>query len=287
MLTEASFSPVIIGILNVTPDSFSDGGMYVNPTIAVERAMQMREQGADFIEIGGESTRPGSKPITLDEEWNRIEPILRLIVNKVPTALDTYKAEIASRALDLGAQLINDVSALRADSKMASVVSRFQAKVVLMHSKENGERPHVGPTEKKYCDPVVEISNFLRERIDYATSEGITPERIIVDPGMGKFVSSDPEVSWEILRRIGDFRQLGYPLLLGASRKGFMSKLLPDDISSEHEDVFGPSFAMRFSDPISALIALHATLSGVSYIRTHNVILTREFLKSWKKLQLQ
>ncbi len=264
-------SPLIVGVLNVTPDSFSDGGSYLTPSAAVERAMEMRDDGADYVEIGGESTRPGSEPVAFDIEWKRVEPVLKKLASEIPISIDTYKAEVAKRALDYGAQMVNDISALRADPEMASVVAKHRAKLVLMYSKEPPNRPHATDSERPFRNVVTEISEFLAERVRHATSRGVHQSEIILDPGSGKFVSANPELSWEILRKIAELRKLGCALMIGASRKGFMS-VLRDEDSAEARD------------PISALLAVHASLSGVGYIRTHNPRMTKEFLSVWQKL---
>lgn len=264
MAPQITKPPNIVGILNVTPDSFSDGGLFLDPKTAIDRAFQLREEGADFVEVGGESTRPGSEPIPLDEEWRRIEPVLKVIVREIPTAVDTYRAAIAERALALGASLINDVSGLRADPEMARVVARGNARLVIMHSKEPGSRPHASEISRKYRELLPEVGEFLLRQARSAEELGVKRDNIILDPGLGKFLSLDPEDSWQLLSQMKQLTTLGYPILLGASRKGFLGQ---DNV-----------------DSISALLSVFGALQGISYVRVHNVKMTHQFLSTWTKL---
>ena len=272
---QAPILPLIIGILNVTPDSFSDGGQYLKPDAAIEKAFSLAEEGADIIDIGAESTGKNSLPITLEEEWSRLEPVLKVIASKLTLSVDTYKAEIAARSLELGVKIINDVSAMRADSDMAKVISNGKSKVILMYSKETGQTPHVTemPNNERnieYRNIISEVSEFLLERVKYALDSGIARENIILDPGLGLFLSKDPSYSWEVLSRIKEFLQLQLPLMVGASRKSFL-KAAEETRASDR-------------DPLSALIGVHLAQSGVDFIRTHNVKLTKDFLKTWNKI---
>ena len=272
---QAPILPLIIGILNVTPDSFSDGGQYLKPDAAIEKAFCLVEEGADIIDIGAESTGKNSLPITLEEEWSRLEPVLKVIASKLTLSVDTYKAEIAARSLELGVKIINDVSAMRADSDMAKVISNGKSKVILMYSKETGQTPHVTETPNNerniaYRNIISEVSEFLLERVKYALDSGIARENIILDPGLGLFLSKDPSYSWEVLSRIKEFLQLQLPLMVGASRKSFLKA--PEETRASDRD------------PLSALIGVHLAQSGVDFIRTHNVKLTKDFLKTWNKI---
>jgi dihydropteroate synthase len=217
---------IIMGILNVTPDSFSDGGKFFSVDDAVKQAVRMEEEGADIIDIGGESTRPGSNAISLDEEMNRVLPVVGELVNKIkiPISVDTYKSEIAKKSLDLGASMINDISALRGDKKLANVVTDYDVSICLMHMKGEPRNMQVYPV---YDDVVKEIHDFLKERADYAVSCGIKKENIIIDPGIGfgKRTGKGIEDNCEILDRLFEFKDLGFPILVGASRKKFIGNI--------------------------------------------------------------
>lgn len=213
----------IMGILNVTPDSFSDGGAYSDKEKAIERGLEMVEEGADIIDVGGESTRPGSRSISRDEEMERILPVIRGL-RKQTTALlsvDTMKAPVAEAALEAGAEIINDVSAFRFDPQMAGVVSKRGAAVVLMHMKGTPETMQIDP---QYTDMFYEISWFLKERIEEASSAGIGRERIIIDPGIG--FGKSPEGNLALIDNLGFLEELGCPVMAGVSRKSFIGKAL-------------------------------------------------------------
>ena len=266
MSLEIAYSQTrIVGVLNVTPDSFSDGGKFFSPQQAIDRAFELVEEGADIIDIGAESTRPGSQPIGLEEEWKRLAPVLEGIGGKLIVSLDTYKAEIARRGAELGVQIINDISALRADQEMGEVIADRELTLVMMYSKEQGSAPHATHGDILYRDIAEEISGFLRERIKHALNAGISEQRIILDPGIGLFVSNKPEVSWELLRRVDELKSLGFPLYVGASRKGFLNT----PFNLEPED----------RDPVSALISGYLVEKGVQYLRVHNVKMTKNFLQ--------
>ena len=217
---------IIMGILNVTPDSFSDGGKFFSVDDAVKQAVRMEEEGADIIDIGGESTRPGSNTISLDEEMNRVLPVVEELVKKIkiPISVDTYKSDIAKKSLDLGASMINDISALRGDKKLANVVAGYNIPICLMHMKGEPRNMQVNPV---YDDVVKEIHDFLKERADYAVSCGIKKENIIIDPGIGfgKRTGKGIEDNCEILDRLFEFKDLGFPILVGASRKKFIGNI--------------------------------------------------------------
>jgi len=261
-------APWFVGVLNATPDSFSDGGSYITPKQALSHGEKLIEDGAHLVDIGGEATGPSSSVVDADEELRRIEPLVRSLSADVFVSIDTYKAKTARRCLELGARMINDISALRADREMVAVVRDFDCYLVLMHSKEEG-LPHVTSKAKLYDDIISEVCEFLLERIDYALQNGIRLERIIVDPGMGKFLSPDDNYSWELLRRFDELLQrneIPCPLLVATSRKGFLG---------------GPITAR---DPISQLTALSAYEKGASFIRTHNVRMARDFFAAWRRL---
>lgn len=213
---------LIMGVLNVTPDSFSDGGQCLNPEAAIERAQQMIAEGADLIDIGGESTRPGSSYVDKDEEIKRISPILTLLrkLTNIPLSIDTRKAAVARMALDLGADIINDVSALQDDPRMGQLIQESGAGVVLMHRQGHSVTMQKAP---QYKDVVGEIKAFLSERVSMAQSMGIPADHIMVDPGIGFGKTLNHNL--EILGNIGELLPLGQPVLIGVSRKAFIGAL--------------------------------------------------------------
>ncbi|MDF2378801.1 MAG: dihydropteroate synthase [Candidatus Gracilibacteria bacterium] len=228
--------PLLMGILNVTPDSFSDGqedGVYE------PRLRGLLEQGADIIDIGAESTFGPDSQVSAEEEWTRLKPILSEIFDKqpgkeaprlVPTSdvvcsapfisIDTWKAEIAEKALEMGAQMINDVTALRGDPKMIDVLMKYKPYICLMFSAD--ETPYASRTNYQYQDIIKTISEFLLKQAQILLEKGFPKEKIILDPGLGFFVSSDPKVSWEIIDRLGELKKLGFPVLVGHSMKSFL-----------------------------------------------------------------
>ena len=211
----------LMGILNVTPDSFSDGGKYYNHDLAVRRGLEMVEEGADFIDVGGESTRPGSDPVPVEEELRRTIPVIESLAKSagIPISIDTTKSAVASHALDAGALVVNDISGLRFDPLLADVVARNQASLVLMHM---GGTPKTMQEHPEYVDVMASIVEFLREQTRVAGQKGI--EQILVDPGIGfgKSVAHNTE----IIRRLAELQELGYPVLIGPSRKSFIGKIL-------------------------------------------------------------
>jgi len=261
----------IMGVLNVTPDSFSDGGRYLDPERAVERALEMQAQGADIIDVGGESTRPGSERVGADEELKRVEPVLEEICDKlsVPVSIDTYKSEVAEAAIRAGAAMINDISALRFDSWMVNVVKEYDVPVVLMHMKGTPkgmqENPH-------YDDVMHEIISFLHERKEFAVNNGIDGEKIIVDPGIGfgKRTGKGIEDNCEIIGRLRELKVLGSPILVGPSRKTFIGNVCSDDDKPLPVD--------RRIEGTLAAVALSA-VNGADIVRVHDVAEARRCLK--------
>jgi len=213
----------IMGILNITPDSFSDGGDFFTVDRAVERGIQMAEEGADIIDIGAESTRPGAEPIPTDEELQRLLPVLEQLLKKteVPISVDTYKSKVAEAALNAGAHIINDISGLRFDPSMKDVVARHQAPVIIMHIKGEPRNMQIDPF---YEDVMGEISDYLAESIRLAAMAGVKKENIIIDPGIG--FGKRLEDNYEIIRRLSELKILGCPILIGPSRKSFLGKVL-------------------------------------------------------------
>ncbi len=214
---------LVMGVLNLTPDSFYDGGRYTTTQLAVSRALEMVEEGADIIDIGGESSRPGARSVSLDEELARIVPVVEALAARsdVLISVDTTKSAVARAAIDSGATIINDISALRFDPEMGRVMAQAGVYLVLMHMQGTPETMQQDP---RYEDPVSEIKGYLRERMDAAISAGIEREHLIVDPGIGfgKRLSHN----LEILRRLSEFEDLGVPILVGLSRKSFLGEIL-------------------------------------------------------------
>ena len=246
--------PAVVGVLNVTPDSFSDGGAHVDPAVAVAAARRMVDEGAALVDVGGESTRPGSHGVTADEELRRVVPVLEQIAGELPVSIDTAKAEVARRALELGAVLVNDVTALRGDPELAGVVAEHGAYLCLMHMR--GE-PRTMQDDPRYDDVVADVKRFLEERLAFATASGIAAERIALDPGIGFGKTVDHNL--ELLARLDELTALGRPILVGASRKRFLGRVLGDP-----EALTGPATA----SVAAALVAYHG---GASLFRVHDV----------------
>jgi dihydropteroate synthase len=213
----------IMGILNITPDSFSDGGLHFDKSSAVDHALRMVEDGADILDIGGESTRPGSEPVSLDEELRRTLPVIEALAKKitVPISIDTYKSKVALRALEAGASIVNDISGMRFDPEMSGVVSRYKVPVVIMHIKGTPKNMQMNPT---YDALVPEIIDYFKESIRLALTSGIPENMIILDPGIG--FGKTFEHNLEILNNLEQLCLLEKPLLIGTSRKAFLGKIL-------------------------------------------------------------
>lgn len=207
----------IMGILNVTPDSFSDGGDFTNVGIAVKHAKDMIEEGADIIDLGGESTRPGHKFVSAEEEIKRIAPVIKKLKEeiKVPISIDTYKAEVAEEVLKLGVDMINDVWGLTYDENMAEVIGKYDAHVCIMHNQDGTDYDK---------DIMISIKEFLQNSIDKAIKAGVKKEKIVLDPGIGFGKTFEQNI--EVLHRLGELQDLGYPVLLGTSRKSVLGKIV-------------------------------------------------------------
>jgi len=243
-----------MGILNITPDSFADGGRFVNLDSAFEHAKKMAESGADIIDVGGESTRPGSLPVSASEEKSRVIPVIERIARElnIPISIDTSKHEVALRAIQAGATMVNDITGLKSDAKMAKVISDSGSWVSVMHIKGTPRYMQENPT---YAELVPEVINGLRESINIATKAGVLPDRIIVDPGIG--FGKTAEHNLTLINRLSELRVLGKPILIGLSRKSFIGKVLEQDIP---ERLIGTLAA-------SAL----AIMNGANIIRVHDV----------------
>jgi dihydropteroate synthase len=251
-----------MGVLNVTPDSFSDGGQFFDRETAIEQGLAVARDGADIIDVGGESTRPYSDAVSADEEMERVIPVVQALAGeiKIPISIDTLKAAVAREALRVGASMINDVSALRFDPEMISVAAKAGVPVILMHMKGTPKTMQVSPT---YEHLTQEICDFLEEAIKRAVQGGIKKELIIVDPGIGFGKTFDHNL--EIIRELSRFHSLGRPILLGSSRKAFIGHILKN---KAHERDVGSM----------ATIAA-AVLNGAHIVRVHNVRMAVETVK--------
>jgi len=214
--------PSVMGVVNVTPDSFSDGGVNFDPGDAADSAMRLLAEGAAIVDIGGESTRPGAEPVSADDELRRVVPVLEALAGS-PVSIDTAKSEVAARALELGAELVNDVTALRGDPELAGVVAEHDAYLCLMHMQ--GE-PRTMQADPHYDDVVSEVVRFLDERLTFAVSQGIPEELICLDPGIG--FGKTVEHNFELLRRLDELAALGRPILVGISRKSSLGRIMGD-----------------------------------------------------------
>lgn len=252
----------VMGVLNVTPDSFSDGGLFMDTDAAVAHGEQMTSEGADVIDIGGESTRPGADPAPPEEQIARVIPVIsRLAARvKVPISIDTSHAEVARRALDAGARIVNDVTALRSDPGMGPLLAETGAPVILMHMLGTPREMQVNPT---YTDVVAEIMEFLDERIAAATNCGIAREQIVVDPGFGFGKTLDHNL--ELLRRIGEFQRLDRPVLVGTSRKSMIGAIL--DLPA-HERLHGTLATVTAAvERGAAMVRVHDVRPAVEALR--------------------
>jgi len=232
----------IMGILNITPDSFSDGGLFFDKSVAIQRALQMVEDGADIIDIGGESTRPGSEIVPVEEELRRSAPVIAAIAKEItiPISIDTYKAEVAQRALDAGASIVNDISGLRFDPEMTKVVSEYKVPVVVMHIRGKPKDMQINPV---YEALIPEIMDYLRGSIRFALDAGIQDDMIVIDPGIG--FGKTFEQNLTIIHNLQEFTSLEKPVLIGTSRKAFIGKILGD--KSPGQRVEGTAAAVAIS----------------------------------------
>jgi dihydropteroate synthase len=260
--------PLVMGIVNVTPDSFSDGGQHVSTDAAVAHALALVEQGADVLDIGGESTRPGSLPVSLDEELARVLPVVAALKARtaVPLSIDTSKAEVARQCLAAGAHLINDVTALRGDPDMAEVVRGNGAAVVLMHMQGT---PATMQQHPHYDDVVAEVGQFFEERLHTAANRGIAAQRTVLDPGIG--FGKTAVHNLQLLARLDQFQRLGRPVCLGVSRKGFLGKVLDRPLPR------------RLASSLAA--ACYALSRGAAQlVRVHDVEETRDAVNLFEAL---
>ena len=259
----------IMGILNVTPDSFSDGNQYLNTDKAVKRALEMIMEGADIIDVGGESTRPGAKKVNAKTEIERVNPIIKKLREKtnIPISIDTTKAKVAKEALQAGASILNDISALQFDADMIKVLQNFpEVPVVLMHMQGTPETMQDNP---HYDDVIEEILSFFKERINFCEENGINRERIIIDPGIG--FGKRQEDNLVILKKISEFKCLGVPIIFGASRKSFIGNIYDSDST---ERLAGSLASTAF-----------AFQNDIEIIRVHDVNEQKNFLNVMKEIR--
>ena len=258
----------VMGILNITPDSFSDGGRFVEPEDIRRQIERMIAAGVDIFDVGGESTRPFAAEVSLEEELDRVLPVIRLIrqLSDLPVSIDTTKAAVAEAALAAGADMINDISALRHDPAMPAVVRGCQGPVIIMHMQGT---PATMQIEPHYQDVVAEITDFFRERIRWLEDQGVARRRIIIDPGIGfgKTVAHN----LQILQNIPAFKSLGCPLLIGHSRKAFIGRIL--DLEVDRRDC------------ATAMLTLHCAASGADLVRVHDVELSKQAVRLAQSLR--
>ena len=254
LLLDLGKRTLIMGILNVTPDSFYDGGRYTTPEAALNHALRMAEDGADIIDVGGESTRPGSERISVEEELSRVIPVIEKIRQRsnIPISIDTYKNEVARTALSSGADIVNDISGLKFDNSLAEVAAEFNCTLIISHIKGS---PNDMQNNVHYNNLMAEIKNSLKESISRAESSGVKPEKIIVDPGIGFGKRVNDNLL--ILKKLSEFKNLGKPIMVGSSRKSFIGK-----ISAAQPDE-------RLEGTIATVCA--AVLNGADIVRVHDV----------------
>jgi dihydropteroate synthase len=265
---------LVMGVVNVTPDSFSDGGKFDTETNAVKHGLALANDGADIVDVGGESTRPGAQRVTLQEELNRVIPVVtELVANSVVVSVDTMRAEVAKQAIAAGAYIINDVSGGQADPEMFKIIAEERTPYIMMHWR--GHSAHM-IEQANYVDVVNEVKAELAMQLAKAIEAGISTERIVLDPGLG--FAKMPEQNWPLLKHISKFSELGCPLLVGASRKRFLGELLATQ--GQLRDV---------ADRESATTALTTLLAsqGVWAVRVHDVIAARDAIAVVEKLKEQ
>lgn len=267
--------PAIMGIVNVTPDSFSDGGQFFSPESAVEHALRLEDAGADILDIGGESTRPYSQPVTEDDELRRVVPVLESLSQRVsiPISIDTSKSHVAQAAIDLGAEIVNDVTGLAGDPDMVQLVAQNQVGVCAMHMQGNPQNMQDNPD---YRDVVAEVLQYLHQRDAWLLAQGVDASRICLDPGIG--FGKTHEHNLLLLQRAERFLSLGRPILVGHSRKGFVGKLLQNGKLSR--DCGTPDLSRRDAGTLGISLAL--ALKGIHVLRVHDVARTRDAMVGLK-----
>jgi len=260
--------PLILGVVNVTPDSFSDGGMTPTATLAIEHARALIVDGADILDIGGESTRPGARPVSLDEELERVIPVIETLAGEgTRVSVDTRHASVMAAAIAAGACIVNDITALEGDPQSLGVVSPSNASVVLMHMRGD---PQNMQDEPSYTDVVSQVRDYLAARIKVCEGAGIAKQRIAIDPGIG--FGKTLEHNLELLRNLDAFASLGCPLVLGVSRKSFIGHLSGEDVP-----------ARRLAGSLAA--GLSGVARGAAILRVHDVAQTRQALDVWRAVE--
>jgi len=260
--------PLVMGVLNVTPDSFYDGGNFFSESAAVDHALQMAADGADIIDVGGESTRPGSEPTSLDDELKRVIPVIEGIRkhSDITLSIDTYKAQVAKAAIAAGVDMVNDISALSFDGQMADTVAEAGVPVIIQHIKGTPRNMQVNPS---YDDVIGEISQFFVKRIAFARDHGVEGDRIIIDPGIG--FGKRLQDNLTIIRELGRLKELGQPILIGTSMKSFIGRITGSD---------------RLEDRVEGTLASVAISiwNGVDAVRVHDVVKTRRVVQFMQAL---
>jgi dihydropteroate synthase len=260
---------LVMGIVNVTPDSFSDGGQFVQTDAAIAQGLELVRQGADLLDIGGESTRPGSQPVTLDEELGRVLPVVTALAQQtcVPISIDTSKAEVARACLSAGAHLVNDVTGLAGDANMPAVIRDLGAGAIVMHMQGTPATMQVAP---QYDDVVTDLSRYFTERLQSLTAFGIPADAIAIDPGIGFGKTREHNIT--LLSKLAEFAKLGRPICLGVSRKGFLGKLLDRPVEQ------------RLAGSLAAA-AYALSQNAVQIVRVHDVAETRDLVTVWDVLR--
>lgn len=256
--------PRLMGIVNVTPDSFSDGGQFNSVSAAFDHALRLVDEGADILDIGGESTRPGATPVTLADELQRVVPVVRELARRtrVPISIDTSKAEVARQCLDAGAVIVNDISGLTLDAEMPRVCAESSCGVIAMHMQGTPQTMQLDP---RYDDVVADVSHYFSQRLDELEAAGIARERIVLDPGIG--FGKTAEHNLDLLSHITQLHQVGRPLLIGHSRKRFLKKILGREVEERNAGTLGVSLALA--------------AQGTDILRVHDVRATRDALLAW------
>ena len=267
-------SPRLMGILNITPDSFSDGSLFFKMDTAIAQASKMIADGADWLDIGGESSGPDSTEITQDEELQRVIPLIKKIreVSEIWISVDTWKSEVARKSLEAGADAVNDVTALRGDTEMVKVIAEYKVPVILMFSKDRSAR--TSRQDSDYVDVVGTLKSFFSERLKFADSNGIDKSQIVLDPGMGFFISGKAKYSFEVIQRISELHEFELPLLLGPSRKSFLAGVTK-----------GRSLNFSERDIPCATVSSIALWQGVTLLRFHEVEQGRKLIDTFKALK--
>lgn len=262
---ELGLFPRLMGIVNVTPDSFSDGGQFLDVGYAVEHALRLIAEGADIVDVGGESTRPGASPVSVDEELRRVVPVVRELARqtKVPISIDTYKAAVARQSLAAGAVIVNDISGLTFDADMSRVCDESSCGVIVMHAQGTPQTMQLDP---RYDDVVVDVCRYFSRRLEELEIVGIARERIVLDPGIGFGKTAEHNV--ELLSHVAELRALGRPILIGHSRKRFLKKVLGRDVEERNAGTIGVSLALA--------------AQGTDILRVHDVQATRDALLAWR-----